>query len=67
METFAERFKAARKAAGMKTQQDVTDQMDIPRRTVEDWERGLKAPPPYVQRLVLEKLESMKKKKRGKA
>lgn len=63
MEDFAERFKAARKAAGMKTQQAVKDQMDIPRRTVEDWECGKMVPPPYVQRLVLEKLESMKKEK----
>ena len=63
METFAEKFKAARKAAGMKTQQAVTEQMDIPRRTVEDWESGRMSPPSYVQKLVQEKLESMKQEK----
>ena len=35
--------------------------MRIPRRTVQDWEKGIMTPPPYVQALVLEKLESMKK------
>ena len=59
MENFAEKFKAARNAAGM-TQQGVEDQMQIPRRTVQDWEKGLMTPPPYVQRLVLNELESKK-------
>ena len=60
METFAEKFKAARKAAGL-TQDDMLAAMEIPRRTVQDWERDLKVPPPYVQWLVLKELESMKK------
>lgn len=60
MENFAEKFKAARKAAGM-TQQSIEDLMQIPRRTVQDWEKGKMIPPPYVQRLVLKELESMKK------
>lgn len=59
MKEFSEQFKAARKAAGL-TQQGVEDQMQIPRRTVQDWESGRMTPPPYVQKLVLEKLESMK-------
>lgn len=61
MKDFAEKFKAARKAAGMKTQQAVKDQMGIPRRTIEDWECGKMVPPPYVQRLVLNELERMRK------
>jgi transcriptional regulator with XRE-family HTH domain len=60
MKDFAEQFKAARKAAGL-TQEEMLAAMDIPRRTVQDWENGRMVPPPYVQRLVLEKLESMKK------
>lgn len=60
MENFAEKFKAARKAAGL-TQQGMEDQMQIPRRTVQDWEKGLMTPPPYVQRLVLNELEGMRK------
>lgn len=59
MENFAEKFKAARKAAGL-TQQGMEDQMQIPRRTVQDWEKGIMTPPPYVQALVREKLESLK-------
>ena len=62
MKEFTEQFKVARKAAGL-TQQGVEDQMQIPRRTVQDWESGRMTPPPYVQKLVLEKLESMKKEK----
>lgn len=59
MEDFAERFKAARKAAGL-TQDEMFIAMDIPRRTVQEWENGRHTPPIYFQRLVLEKLESMK-------
>lgn len=58
MENFAEKFKAARKAAGL-TQEEMLAAMDIPRRTVQDWEKGIMTPPPYVQRLVLEKLEGL--------
>lgn len=64
MTDFAEKFKAARKAAGL-TQQGTEDRMQIPRRTVQDWEKGLMVPPPYVQTLVLEKLESMKEAHHG--
>lgn len=59
METFSEQLKAARKAAGL-TQQGMEDQMQIPRRTVQDWEKGLMTPPPYVQRLVLNELDRLK-------
>lgn len=60
METFAERLKAARAAAGL-TQQSMADRMEIPKRTVEDWERCKSTPPPYVQRFVLNELEGLKK------
>lgn len=62
MTDFAERFKQARKAAGL-TQQGMEEQMLIPRRTVQDWERGIFTPPPYVQRFVLNELESIAKEK----
>lgn len=57
--TFAEKLKALRKAAGL-TQQGMADQMLIPRRTIQDWERGLFDPPEYVQRFVLNELWDMK-------
>lgn len=59
METFAQRLKAAKKAAGL-TQQKMADQMLIPKRTIEEWERGNNVPPEYVQRFVLNELESLK-------
>ena len=45
--TFAQKLKAVRNAAGL-TQQGMADQMLIPKRTIEDWERGVSAPPEYV-------------------
>lgn len=60
MNDFPEKFKAAREAAGL-TQQGMEKQMQIPRRTVQDWEKGLMTPPPYVQKLVLNELERMKR------
>lgn len=58
--TFAAKLKAAKKAAGL-TQQAMADLMLIPKRTIEDWERGANIPAPYVQRFVLNELESLKK------
>ena len=58
--TFAEKLKEARKAAGL-TQKTMVERMLMPRRTLEDWERGINIPPEYIQRLVLNELESLKK------
>lgn len=58
METFAEKLKAARTAVEL-TQQGMADLMEIPKRTIEDWERSKSTPPPYVQRLVLNELTDM--------
>lgn len=60
METFAEKLKKAKKAAGL-TQQKMADLMLIPKRTIEEWERGNNIPPAYVQRFVLNELESLQK------
>lgn len=60
METFAEKLKKAKKAAGM-TQQNMADQMLIPKRTIEEWERGNNVPPEYVQRFVLNELQTLAK------
>ncbi len=53
-------IKEARKAAGL-TQQGVSDLLGIPRRTIQDWECGKRVPPEWVERLIVEKLESMKR------
>lgn len=58
--SFAERLKEARKAAGL-TQKTMVDRMLMPRRTLEDWERGINEPAEYIKRLVLNELESLKK------
>lgn len=62
METFAEKLQAARKAAGL-TKRGLSDRTDIPYRTVQDWEGGMRIPPKYVQRFVLNELESLRKEK----
>lgn len=58
MENFAEKLREARKAAGL-TQQGMADWMEIPFRTIQQWEGGQRMPPPYVQRLVLNELQSL--------
>ena len=60
MGNFTEKLKAARKEAGL-TQQGMADRMLIPKRTIQDWEGGQRTPPPYVQRFVLNELESLGK------
>ena len=54
-ETFAQKLKAAKKAAGM-SQQKMADEMLIPKRTIEDWERGIFEPPAYLQRFIFNEL-----------
>lgn len=58
--SFAEDFKKARTEARL-TLMQVFELLGVPRRTVQDWERGLKEPPSYVQRLLLKELENIKK------
>lgn len=52
-------FKAARKRLGM-TQRELSELLDIPKRTIEDWEGGRRNPPEWVKKLVLEKMEKYK-------
>ena len=53
-------IKEARLAAGL-TQRQMSDLFGIPLRTIEDWERGQRTPPIYVEKLIVEKLENMKR------
>lgn len=62
MQTFAEKLRAARKAAKM-TQKGMKKLMKIPFRTIQDWEGEKHTPPEYVQRFVLNELESLRKEK----
>ena len=49
----------ARIAAGL-TQRKMSELLEIPLRTIEDWETGRSKPPIYVEKLIVEKLNQMK-------
>ena len=51
-------LKEARLAAGL-TQQAMSDQLEIPKRTIEEWEAGRRKCPSYVERLVLKELKEI--------
>lgn len=61
MANFAQALKKARAATGL-SQQGMADRMLIPKRTIQKWEIEAATPPPYVQRFVLNELESLKRK-----
>lgn len=44
-------IRLARKARKM-TQEQLADFLEIPKRTIEDWERGTRTPPTYVATLI---------------
>ena len=54
------KIKDARKAAGL-TQAQMAKIFEIPKRTIESWEMGERKPPAYVEKLIVEKLNQMKK------
>lgn len=54
------KIKEARIAAGL-SQRRMAEMMGIPRRTIENWESGVNTPPEYVERLVVQELERVKK------
>ncbi len=54
------KLKEARIRSGL-TQQQMADQFEIPKRTIENWEAGSRKPPVYVEKLIIEKLESLRK------
>jgi DNA-binding transcriptional regulator YiaG len=55
-------IKEARKAAKL-TQKQMSDLFEIPQRTIEAWEAGKRTPPPYVEKLIVDKLENIAKEK----
>ncbi|MGL5207353.1 MAG: helix-turn-helix domain-containing protein [Acidaminococcaceae bacterium] len=57
-------FKLAREQAGL-TQKGMSELMEIPLRTIQDWERGLRTPPSYVKRFVLNELATIAKTHSG--
>ena len=53
-------IKEAREAAGL-SRAEMSRIFEIPVRTLEEWDAGRRTPPPYVEKLILEKLETIKK------
>jgi DNA-binding transcriptional regulator YiaG len=53
-----ESIKEARKRAGL-SQAKMSELLEIPRRTIEDWDRGVSSPPHWAERLIIEKLDSI--------
>ncbi|WP_462256590.1 helix-turn-helix domain-containing protein [Dialister invisus] len=51
------RIKAARLAAGL-SQREMSELLRIPKNTITGWEQGRRTPPEYVERLIIEKLNS---------
>ena len=59
--TPAEQIKAIRKDHGL-TQQGLSDSLNIPKRTIENWEAGVRVPPEYVIELIKTALQARKGK-----
>lgn len=54
------RIKEARIRAGL-TQEAMSKLMEIPKRSIENWEAGVRKPPAYVERFILKELEEIYK------
>lgn len=53
----------ARKAAGL-SRAEMSRIMEIPYRTIQDWESGKRKCPPYVERLVIKELNELRESDR---
>lgn len=56
------KIKEARKRAGL-SQKKMSEILEIPLRTIENWDMGTRNPPKYVEKLIIEKLERMANEK----
>ena len=52
-------IKDTRLAAGL-TQKQVSELLEIPIKTLQKWEQGERNPAPWAEKLIIEKLESLK-------
>ncbi len=59
---FTMKIKDARLNAGL-TQHAMSDLLEIPLRTIENWEGGKSKPPVYVEKLIIEKLDNIAKER----
>ena len=51
-------IKEAREQAGL-SRAEMSRMFEIPVRTLEEWDAGRRTPPPYVEKLIIEKLQSI--------
>jgi DNA-binding transcriptional regulator YiaG len=58
---FADELRAERARLGL-SQQALSEALGIPKRTIENWEGGVNSPPPWAEKLLLEKLKQMTKR-----
>ena len=59
---MCQEIKEARIKAGL-TQREMSKLLGIPRRTIEDWDRGIQSPSEWIKNLLVEKLDSIAKEK----
>lgn len=57
-------IKEARLNAGL-TQKAMSELLEIPKRTIEDWESGRRNCAPWAEKLIVEKLQGIAKLKAG--
>lgn len=57
-------IKEAREQAGL-SRSEMSRQFEIPLRTLEEWDAGRRTPPPYVEKLIIEKLQRMSEEQRN--
>lgn len=55
-------IKEAREQAGL-SRAEMSRVFDIPIRTLEEWDAGRRTPPPYVEKLIIEKLQTISKER----
>lgn len=59
-QSFAQRLKCTRAAVGI-SQQKMSDLLEIPKRTIEEWEAERREPPKWAERLVIEEIKRISK------
>ena len=55
-------IKEAREQAGL-SRAEMSRRFEIPVRTLEEWDAGRRTPPPYVEKLIVEKLQTISKER----
>ena len=55
-------IKEAREQAGL-SRAEMSRLFEIPVRTLEEWDAGRRTPPPYVEKLIIEKLQTISKER----